>query len=97
MAWKNGYYYRNRRQGKKVVTEYIGTGYQALLAEQLTERARAEAEKKQREWEAIKDEQQRLDRMVDDFGKLASAHADAALLLEGYHQSRRKWRKQRNG
>ncbi len=95
MAWKNGYYYHNKRQGKRVVTEYIGSGYPALLAEQLTERARQEAKAKLKEWQAIKDEQQRLDRMVADFGKLADAMAAAALLLSGYHQSRRKWRKKR--
>ncbi len=95
MAWKRGYLYRSRREGKKVVTEYLGNGYQALLAEVMTERAKAEGEKKRKEWAAIKDEQARLDAMVNDFGKLATAYADAALLLSGHHQSRRKWRKQR--
>ncbi len=96
MAWKNGYFYINKRQGKRVVTEYIGSGYQALLAEQLTERARREAERTRREWEAIKDEQKRLDAIVGDFGKLADAMADAALLLSGHRQHKRgEWRKKR--
>ena len=95
MAWKRGYYYRNKRVGKKIVTEYVGAGYAALLAEQMTERVKQEAERKRQEWQAIKDEQQRLDAMVNDFGKLADAMAHAALLLSGYHQSKRKWRKKR--
>ena len=97
MAWKNGYYYRSKRQGKRVVTEYIGSGYAGLVAEVVTERARQEAETKRREWEAIRDEQQRLDQIVNDFGKLATAHAEAALLLNGFHQSKRRWRRKRNG
>lgn len=95
MAWKRGYLYRSRREGKKVVTEYLGNGYQALLAEVITERARAEGEAKRREWEAIKDEQQRLDAMVNDFSQLANMHAEVALLVNGFHKSKRVWRKQR--
>lgn len=92
---KKGRYRRSKRIGKRVTSEYVGSGYAALLAEVITERARAEGEKKRKEWAAIKDEQQRLDKMVNDFGKLASAYAEAALLLAGYHQSKRKWRRKR--
>ena len=96
MAWKRGYLYRNRRVGKKVVTEYWGNGFSALLAEQVNERVKAEAEAKRREWQAIQDEQQRLDKMVNDFGQLAAAYADAVLLLNGYRQHKRsEWRKKR--
>ena len=92
----NSYYYRKRKVGGKVVSEYIGAGYTALLVEQLTERAQAEAEAKRREWQAIRDEQARLDKMVNDFGQLAAAYADALLLLNGYRQHKRgEWRKKR--
>ena len=96
MAWKRGYLYRNKRIGGRVVSEYIGTGFAALLAEQVNERVKAEAEAKRREWQAIRDEQQRLDKMVNDFGQLATAYADAVLLLNGYRQHKRgEWRKKR--
>lgn len=95
MAWKNGYLYRNKRIGKRVVTEYLGNGFSALLAEQMTERVKAEAEVKRREWLTIKDEQQRLDQIVADFGQLATAYADAVLLLNGHHLHKRQWRKKR--
>ena len=97
MAWKRGYYYRNKRVGKKIVTEYVGAGYAALLAEQMTERVKQEAEHKRQAWQAIKDEQQRLDAMVNDFGRLANALADAVCLIAGQHQHKRQWRKKRNG
>jgi ABC-type transport system involved in cytochrome bd biosynthesis fused ATPase/permease subunit len=97
LVWRGSkpYYYKKRRVGDKVVSEYIGAGYSALVAEQITDTVRAEAEKKQREWQAIVDEQQRIDTMINDFSKLATAYADAMLLLTGHHQSKRKWRKQR--
>ena len=100
MAWESrrnkSYYYRKRKVGGKVVSEYIGAGYSGLLAEQLTERVKAEAEQKRREWQAIRDEQQRLDKMVNDFGQLATAYADALLLVNGYRQHKRgEWRKKR--
>lgn len=101
MAWerrRNGkiYYYAKRRTGGAICSEYIGSGYPALLAEQLTERAREEADRKRQEWQAIRDEQARLDQMVDDFGKLATSLADAALLLSGHRQHKRgEWRKRR--
>ena len=89
------YYYRKRRIGSRVISEYVGSDGVGALAEVMTERARAEAEAKRKEWAAIKDEQERLDAMVNDFGELATAYADAALLLAGYHQSKRVWRKRR--
>lgn len=99
MAWEsrrnNSYYYRKRKVGGKVVSEYIGTGFAALLAEQVNERVKAEAEAKRQEWQAIRDEQARLDKMVNDFGQLATAYADAVLLLNGHHLHKRQWRKKR--
>lgn len=89
------YYYRKRRVGKRVISEYVGPDGVGALAEVLTERAKAEAERKRREWQSIRDEQQRLDAIVNDVGKLATALADATLLLEGYHQSKRVWRRKR--
>jgi len=89
------YYYKSRRIGRTVKSEYVGAGYTALAAQQITEDVRAEAEHKRKEWEAIKDEQKRMEAMINDFSKLATAYTDAMLLLTGYHQSKRKWRKQR--
>ena len=96
MAWKHGYYYQNRRVGRKVISQYVGGGIAGLAAERLSERAKAEAEAKRSEWQAIKDEQQQLDKIVDDFSNLATAYADALLLINGYRQHKRsEWRKRR--
>ena len=46
MGWeeKNGrrYYYRKRRVGGQVISEYVGTGYAALLAEAMDIEAKHE-------------------------------------------------------
>lgn len=96
MAWKRGYYYRNKRIDGKVVTEYLGSGYSAQLFDQLNQHAQAEAERKHQAWRAIQDEQQRLDQMIDAYGRLADAYVTALLLVNGYRQHKRsEWRKRR--
>lgn len=95
MAWKNGYYYRNRRQGGKVVSEYIGTGAAAELLAQLDA---IEQEKLKFEREAFRRliaEQQAIDEQIDAVGDALTALVDATLLANGYRQHRRQWRKKR--
>ena len=53
MAWedRNGrlYYYRKRREGKRVVSEYVGNGFAGMMAEELDGEDRQKAEQKRRE------------------------------------------------
>ncbi|TXH45898.1 MAG: hypothetical protein E6Q97_30660 [Desulfurellales bacterium] len=96
MAWKNGYYYRNSRQGDKVMSEYVGTGPLADIiaqedaAERLRNRAKRELLKRQAA------EQDAIDAAVDTAGVALYALVDAALLVNGYRQRKRQWRKQRD-
>ena len=100
MAWetrKRGgiYYYRSRREGGRVVKEYVGTGRIAALAARLDE---AEREERAEAAAAYQTEQQRLeaaDRPVADLCALTDALAAAALTLAGYHQHNRQWRRRR--
>ncbi len=78
------------------MSEYVGTGYAALLAEQMTEQARLAAETNRREWEAIKDEEERLDKIVEDMTVVSQQLVTALLLVAGFHQHRRQWRKIRD-
>jgi len=100
MAWESrrnkSYYYRKRKVGGKVISEYVGSGFLADYAEGMDERAKAEAARKRKEWEAIKDEQRRLDKIVDDFTALVNTYTDALMLVTGHHTHKRQWRKERS-
>ena len=103
MAWEtrgNGrYYYRKRRIGQTVTSEYHGNGPVAELLSILDE-----LEREQRilvsldrlaqkiEWEADQD----LDRALDEVAGLARALKEAVLLANGCYQHRRQWRKRRD-
>jgi len=99
MAWAtrgNGtYYYRNRRIGGKVVTQYVGSGYSATLMQMLDEHERQDAAQKRQAWQAVKDNEEQLDAMLDEVTALVNAYAGAMLLVSGYHLHKRQWRKRR--
>ncbi len=101
MAWENRgnrrYLYHKRKVGDKVRSEYVGSGYAALLSEQLTKAERLDAERKRLEWQAIKDEQAALDEIVDDMTAVSQLMVTAVLLATGHHLHKRQWRKKRNG
>ena len=96
MAWKNGYYYRSRRKGDQVLSEYIGTGYAAeliaLFDEQEREQARAKREAFRRKVTADRGQQKEIDAV----GQVASDIVAAVMLLAGYHKHKRQWRRDRN-
>ena len=100
MAWedRNGsqYYYRKRRVGGRVVSEYVGAGYAGELAESFDAEDRQEAEYKRREMRKQKQQAAALDRQEDEVEKLTRAFTRACLLLAGYHTHKGQWRKKRN-
>lgn len=100
MAWKTSrsgrrYYYRSQRQGQNVTSEYIGAGVSAQLIAMRDEQERQERKVRQEGLQRLKAEQDAIDKQIDELGKLAGNVATAVLLASGYHQHRRKWRKQR--
>ena len=99
MAWArrgNGsYYYRNQRIGGKVVTQYVGSGYSATLMQMLDEHERQEATEKRQVWQATQAKEEQLDAMLDDVTEIVNAYTGALLLVNGYHQHKRQWRKQK--
>ena len=89
------YFYRKKRVGDKVISQYLGTGYSAYLMQRLDEHERQEAESKRQAWQAIKDSEEQLDAQLDGFTEVVNAYVGAHLLISGYHQHRRQWRKKR--
>jgi hypothetical protein len=95
MAWlrHNRYYYRSRKIGGRVVSEYLGAAGDPL--------AELEAERdelRQAERAALRLEREKVaevDQVIDQAGEMTRALVRAALLLAGYHPHERTWRRRR--
>lgn len=94
---KNGnlYYYRKRREGDRVVSEYVGGGVVASLSEYQDKRERAEREAADLQQRAAHLSIERIDQQLDEFSELVDLLVKAELLAMGYHQHKRQWRRRR--
>lgn len=94
------YYYRKRRIGNRVVSEYCGSGTLAecfqILEEERRYEARLDAEEKERSFDAECRTQDELDEVIDAFSDEAQALEEALYLISGYHVHQRQWRRKRN-
>lgn len=101
MGWeeRNGqrYYYRKRRVGDRVISEYVGTGKLAEMAAALDdlERAREKSQQQDRQQERAQYGALESDvKRVQEYTRLLTR---AALLLAGYHPHKGQWRKRKDG
>lgn len=101
MAWERRergglYYTRSRREGGRVLREYVGTGPGAEKAAALDD-----LERRRREEEAAVERSERarldaLDEPVEELFEAVEVLTSAALLTAGYHKHERgEWRKRR--
>ena len=99
MAWitksKHQYFYRSRRSGGKVISEYCGADILGAYAEGLDDRTRDQLYRQRQAERKEQAEQDAIDRQVDELGDQVQALVDAVLLATGHHQHKRQWRKQR--
>jgi hypothetical protein len=91
------YYYRKRREGDRVVSEYVGGGLVVDLQQK-----RAEIDKAIREGQAMQLKLERLtakqiDHALNEFSDLVDTVTKAVLISMGYHQHHRQWRRRRDG
>lgn len=97
MAWefRNGgrYYYRKRRQGKQVVSEYIGGGLVGEFASLCDYEDKFKADVQRAELMQAKENAAELGRDIRKAQEYTQAFTRAVLLLSGYHAPRRQWRK----
>ena len=96
MGWERGYYYRVRKEGGRVVREYVGRGPQAELVARLDAHQRQERDKDRAALAAERARLETLDAPLNELSELAELLARAALLAAGFHQHKRgEWRKRR--
>ena len=99
MGWeiRNGrpHYYQKKRSGRKVISQYVGSGEVAHLISQL-DALHAEEEACKRSLElAERARQDEMDARIDEVGTIIETLTQGALLASGYHMHRRQWRRQR--
>ncbi len=100
MAWedRNGrrYYYRKRRVGGKVRSEYIGSGPLAEAIAAMDEQERRERERHRQE---ERQEQEAIEELLAEVGgvqEIIRALTRAMLLVEGCHTHHGTWRRKRD-
>lgn len=101
MGWEQrsrggSYYVRKRRIGRRVVSEYVGTGEQATHTALLAELLRSEVQEARQQEQAQRQQEQAADRQIAEALALVKDLADTAYLLGGYHAHKRQWRKRRD-
>ena len=90
------YYYRKRRIGDKVDSEYVGRGPLAELLAEEDECERQSRIAEQRRKQAARAEVKAIDDELDDYGDMVRTLTRAVLLANGYHPHKGQWRKKRN-
>jgi len=90
------YYYRKRREGKRVVSEYIGNDFIGELAEILDMEDHEEARKTRANWVTTKAKVKATEQEINELEVKIGTFTQAFLLVSGYHPHKRQWRRKRN-
>jgi len=93
---RNGYWYRSKREGATVVTEYLGRASWVEPMQRLDDLERQQRELERAKARAEREAALELDREIDGLGELTRQMAGAVLVVSGYHSHKRQWRKQRH-
>jgi hypothetical protein len=99
MAWKHGkYYVKSKRQGRRVVSEYIGAGPAAVLEyrlDQIEQERQQQARADQRRQLARFKRQTAPPKELDQYSAAVRGIVADVLQSLGFHRHRRQWRRQR--
>ena len=101
MGWETRagglFYYRKRRIGRRVVSEYVGGGEAAEIIAALDAQEQAERDAQGKERQRMREQERAIDAEIDAVYRAVQALTTGALLLHGYHTHRGQWRKTRDG
>ncbi len=89
------YYYRKHRQGRRVISEYVGGGIVADYAEASDNIKRGQAEQRRAEWLAKKQAEEQFDAILGEVDEAIEPVVVALMLATGHHTHKRQWRKRR--
>jgi len=91
------YYYKKKREGKKVVSIYVGTGPEAEKIAQEDERFREKRKNERQFWQSRIAEIEELDKECESMHKFIGNLINANFILAGYHKHKGEWRRRRDG
>ena len=101
MSWEKRsnrqYYYRKRRLGNRVSSEYIGAGPKAIMVYESDLAARKQREQELINWVKVRSENQKIDTEVKLLNVSIMFLVRAVLLISNYHPHKGQWRRLRNG
>jgi hypothetical protein len=90
------YYTRSRKEGGRVIREYVGGGIVGELAAQMDALVRERREEQAARWKEDQEELDALEAHVEEISEASDLLVRAALLASGYRQHNRgEWRKRR--
>lgn len=97
MGWEHRgnrlYYYRKKRKGRRVVSEYMGAGLSAQGFSELDREDRREFQLARVKWKAQRVEITKRDADFEYLTRLVRSLVQATLLTSGYHPYKGQWRK----
>lgn len=101
LEWRgnNLYFYEKERNGDKVRSVYSGKGEIAYLLHQLNlgKKLEKDEEKQRKNKDKLRLQENEIENVIESFSEHCRNLTDAYLLVKGYHQHKRQWRKKRNG
>jgi hypothetical protein len=101
MGWKrignHSYFYRSRRQGGRVVSDYFGRGELGTLSARLAQLDRQERDEQRAEEKAEREAAEREERAIAEWFEAVEDVATAAMLAAGFHKHHGQWRRKRDG
>jgi len=99
MSWEDRdgrrYYYRKRRVGRRVVSEYVGSG---LIAEMVSEQDEMDRQQRMQDRQSFEKHiarNKKMDDELDSVIEMTRAVIRARFLLSGFHPHKGQWRKKR--
>lgn len=89
------YWYKSRREGQRVVCEYIGCGDTGQLCAELENGQALERARERSELQALAAQERALDGQLDAVAAQLRGLVETALTVSGYHKHSGTWRRAR--
>lgn len=99
MAWEQRgggrYYYKKRRLGQRVISEYLGQGQRALAQAEMVLQARHDRVSRRQQFQQFIHEQKAIDQALKAPRQILQIAIEAGLRAAGFHCHRGVWRRRR--